>query len=626
MRRLLDDVRALEHMIRTGMIESGVRRIGAEQELFLVDREFRAAPKVMEVLEQIDDDRFTTELARFNIECNLDPIEFGGDCLSQMAKQLNELLTKGQAAARKCGAEILMAGILPTLRKSDLGADNLTPLPRYHALNESLNRLRGGAYEFRFTGTDELIIKHDTVMLEACNNSFQVHFQVGAEEFARLYNIAQIVTGPVLAAAVNSPLLFGRRLWHETRIALFQQAVDTRDAGLHLQERTARVNFGNRWVKESPVELFQEDVSRFRVLMSGDLGDDPFETLEAGGVPKLKALQLHNGTVYRWNRACYGITNGVPHLRIENRVLPAGPTVADEVANAAFWFGLMAAFSRSKDDLTKQIEFDDAKTNFMAAASRGLSAQLTWFKGKMIPASDLILNELLPLAREGLRARKIKQEDVDLYLGIIEERVATGKTGARWMLDSLSAMKCRGTIGERLSSLTAATMRRQRKGNPVHKWSRARLEEIGGWQRLYTRVEQYMTTDVFTVHEDELIDLVANLMDWEHIRHVPVEDNNNEMVGLVSYRSLLRLLGRDLHRKDSRLVPVCDVMHRDPITITPETTTQDAIELMREKRVSCLPVVKDRQLVGIVTEHDFMNIARQLLEELLKEPSESNPS
>lgn len=619
MRHLLTDLRALEQIVSSGMIESGVRRIGAEQEMFLVDSSWRPAPAAMKLLPEIDDPHFTTELGLFNLEINLDPLVFGGDCLSKMEQQLNELLEKIRQVASRSDLHIVLTGILPTIRKSDLDLDNMTPLDRYKALNDAMNRLRGGAYELRIKGLDELIVKHDSVMLESCNASFQVHFQVGADEFANLYNIAQAVAGPVIAAAANSPMLFGRQLWRETRIALFQQAVDTRSSTHHLRDRSPRVTFGTRWVDSSVVELFREDIARFRTLVGGELDEDPFAMLSAGQVPQLKALRLHNSTVYRWNRACYGITDGKPHLRIENRVLPSGPTVIDEVANAAFWFGLISGLSSKYEDITEVMSFDDAAVSFHAAARYGLRAELSWEGGKTVPAHELILKQLLPLAREGLEGRDIRGADVERYLDIIERRVDTRRTGAQWLVQSLSEMKGKGTDGERLNALTAATIDRQRSNRPVSEWESAELTEAGGWKHNFVKIEQFMTTDLFTVTEDEPMDLVASLMEWERIRHVPVEDHQNRLVGLISYRSLLRLFAKGEIGTSRRQTAVSEIMHRTPLTVAPETSTLDAIELMRRHRVGCLPVVKDGRLVGLVTERDFMNVAAQLMEEKLRE-------
>ena len=615
---LLTDLKALERMLDEGMIESGIRRIGAEQEMFLINRGFGPSPKGVEILDRLGEP-FTPELARFNLEVNLDPLVLTGDAFSSMEKSLDKMMVQAREAARQEGADVVLTGILPTLTKSDLDLDNITPRSRYYALNDSLNRMRGGApYRLRIQGTDELMIEHDSVLLEACNTSAQVHLQVEADEFARLYNVAQAVTGPVLATAVNSPLLFGRRLWAETRIALFQQSLDTRSGSVHMREMSPRVRFGDRWVNKSVVELFQEDIALFRVLLAMDVEQDPLAELDAGRVPKLQALQMHNSTVYRWNRPCYGISEGKPHLRIECRALPAGPTVIDEMANAAFWIGLVMGAAAEYGDITERMEFDDAKDNFTAAAKLGLRSAMTWLDGETVAAPRLILDTLLPLAEAGLNSHGVDKADIDRYLGVIHDRTRSLSTGARWMVRSLSSMKDSGTRQERLAALTEAMVRLQSTGQPVHTWDLAEPPDQGGWTQSYLRVEQYMTTQLFTVHEDELVDLVAFLMDRKLIRHVLVEDDEQRLTGMVSYRSVLRIIaegGSDGYQQ----IPVRQIMERDPVTVSPETPTLEAIELMRSHRVSCLPVTKEGKLVGIVSERDFMPIAYQLLEERLSD-------
>ncbi len=226
--------------------------------------------------------------------------------------------------------------------------------------------------------------------------------QVNQKDFAKKYNIAQAIAGPVLASAVNSPLLFGKRLWHETRISLFQQSIDTRVSDEHIRDRHPRVTFGTDWVHDGIMDIFKEDILRYRVLLGADFEQDSLEMVKKGITPKLKALTVHNSTIYRWNRPVYGISdNGKPHLRIEARLFPAGPTVADEMANASFWLGLMEGYANLYDDITKHIRFDQAKANFYAAARGGLSKQFTWFDNKKYYADDLIMNELLPVARKG---------------------------------------------------------------------------------------------------------------------------------------------------------------------------------------------------------------------------------
>ncbi len=618
-RQLLQDVRALEYLLQEGAFESGARRIGAEQELFLVDDHFNPAPVVEAVMARNTDPRVVTELTKFNLEFNIDPAEFGGAALSSMERQIVDTLASVRQTVRAEGADVVMCGILPTIHLSDLSTDNLTPLPRYYALDEAIQRLRGGPGQIQIRGTDELFVRHDGMMMEGCNTSFQTHFQVDPEHFAAYYNVAQLVAGPVLAVGCNSPLLFGKDLWRETRIALFQQAVDTRSSNLYLREMSPRVHFGTRWVKDSVTELYKEDVSRFRGILAPDTDEeDPFVVLGRGELPKLRALMLHNGTVYRWNRAIYGVSGDKPHLRIENRILPAGPTAADEIANAAFWYGLVAGLMLEVGDVTTRIRFDDARTNFVSAARQGLGATFTWLDGLRMAAPQLIREHLIPLAHRGLEAAGIVAEDRDRYLGLLDARVASGQNGAEWQISSLRQMRDdspSSTRAERLAALVGAMIEQQQTNEPVHTWPLARVAQARRSRRLEkTRVEHFMATDLYTVHEDELVDLVACLMDWQRIRHVLVEDEQHRLVGLVSHRSLLRYLVNSPLGLEARRVPVSEIMVRDVITVTPETPTQEAIQLMRKHGVGALPVVRDGYLAGLITERTFIEIAGQILE------------
>ncbi len=618
MKHLLRDVHALELMLEKGMVESGVRRIGAEQELFLVDKNWHPAPRSTEILSKLDQPDFTTELGRFNLEFNLSPVTFGHSCLSELEEQLEKYLAQLRSVASEFGCEIVLTGILPTIQKSDLSLENMTPNPRYAALNEAMSRLRGRLYEFNIRGIDELLVQHDNVMLEACNTSFQLHFQVAPHEFAELYNVAQLISAPLLAGATNSPLLFGKRLWRETRIAVFQQAVDTRRATPYLRESMGRVSFGTRWVESSILEIFREDIARYRLILATEIDEDPFEAIEKGAPPQLKALCLHNGTIYRWNRPCYGISNGKPHLRIENRVLPAGPTVIDSMANAAFFFGLLSGFSREYGNPSRLLDFSDVGSNFLSAAQLGLGAQFSWLGNRTVPAQELIVKELIPLAREGLRNGELNQEDIDRYLDVLEERVQTQRTGSEWILSSFNSMPKQGSRSERLAAITAGTVKRQATGAPVHTWDVANLDEAGGWKPNYMRVDQFMRTDLVTVNENDTLELVANLMDWEKVRHILVEDSQHRLIGLISYRAILRHYGKHGSEGAGKTVHVRDIMKRDPVTVFPETSTVKAIETMRRFKVGCLPVVQGAQLIGLVTEREVMDIAADLLEKGLR--------
>ncbi|WP_438026467.1 CBS domain-containing protein [Sorangium sp. So ce233] len=626
MRALLDDVEALEQLLRDDRIESGVRRIGAEQEMFLVDRALRPAPLALEVLERAADGRLTTELARFNLEANLCPLPFGGDCLRRLEAELSDVVGRAAEAARAVGADVLLAGILPTLRAGDLRLENLTPSPRYHELNRALLQLRQGDFRVSIHGLDELEMTHDNILLEACNTSFQVHLQVGAREFAPLYNLAQVVTAPVLAAAVNSPLLLGQRLWHETRIALFESSIDTRPTDRDVRQHRPRVHFGDGWVREGALELFREDIARFRVIMTAETGEPPAAVLARGEVPDLRALRVHNGTVYRWNRPCYGVADGVAHLRVESRALPAGPTVLDEVANAAFFFGLMSGLAPEHPRIDLEMPFEDAKANFFAAARHGLKAQLTWL-GQSLPAAELVLSRLLPAARAGLSAAGIDAGDIDRYLGVIEERVRRGQTGAQWALGSLASMAGRGTPEMQHRALCAAMLARQQEearggsARPVHTWEPAALEpDLDLLRESYRTVGQFMSTDLFTVRPTDIVDFAASVMDWRHVRHVPVEDDQGRLVGVVSHRALLRLIARGAASPNGSAPPtVASIMRPDPVTIAPETPTLEAMRIMREQRVGCLPVVAGERLVGIVTERDLLDVSARLLEAFLRD-------
>jgi CBS domain-containing protein len=626
MRTVLADLRALEQMLEAGAFERGVVRIGAEQELFLVDRAYNPAPGALKILERIDDPHFTTELGLFNLEANADPQPLAGKGLAKMEEQLAFLFAKVKKTAAALEMHAVLAGILPTIGKSDLGMHNMVPNPRYYALSRAMGEARGEAFDFFIKGIDDLVLKHDSVMVEACNASFQVHLQIPEpDRFAHYYNLAQLLLAPVLAAGPNSPVLFGRRLWSETRIALFEQACDIRTPGHHLRDSIPRVSFGSQWLEGSVAEIFRENVVRFRALVGTETDEDASAVLKKGRVPELKALRLHNGTIYRWNRPCYGISeNGKPHLRVELRVLPSGPSIADEVANAAFWLGLMSELSVTIEHVPARIEFGDARINLYAAAREGQGARFTWLDGRQALAQQLILDELLPLAKAGLDRAGADAEDSARYLGIVERRVRTGRTGARWMLQSLSEMKGRASSGARLTALTAAMIARQETDRVVSDWERARLDESESERVGHHKVSQYMSTDIFTVRADDPVELVADLMGWERIRHVPVEDHKGRLVGLVSYRGVLRHLS-GLHKFPPQpgggSSPVSDIMKRELVTVTPDTPTLEAISLMKRYRIGCLPVVQDGHIVALLTEEDFMGIASKVLAEEQKQES-----
>jgi CBS domain-containing protein len=622
-RYLLNDVKALEHLINNDMFETDIVRIGAEQEICLVDaKTYKPMCINRQVIEKMKSPEWLdTELAKFNLETNMMPREFTGNCLSQMEQETLSYLNKIREAVRSLKGHVVLAGILPTLRKFDLDMENLTDNPRYLGLMKAIqSQLLGNAFELFLKGIDELHIKHDSPLLEACNTSFQVHLQVAPKDFVNLYNIAQTLAAPVMAISANSSLLFGKRLWHETRIALFQQALDTRSSHDHLRERSPRVNFGNDWLHDSILDIYREDIARFRVLMTADEREDSMGKIGKDIVPKLKALQVHNSTVYRWNRPCYGISpNGKPHLRIENRVIPAGPTVLDEIANAAFWLGAMTGIKDLGINVTKELAWEDVRDNFMKAAQFGIDTNFNWRgDGVKITARKLILKKLLPIARQGLKNRNVDEADIDKYLGIIEERAKQHTNGARWQLRAFTKLKKSTTTDEATAALTAAIIKNQEMELPVHAWQLPEASELEEYLPSRLKVAEFMTTDLFTVQKDDIIDLVTEMMDWRKIRYMPVEDAKGKLAGLVTSRLLLRHYSHGGHLNPKKITSVKDVMIADPITIGPKGTIMEAIHLMRDNKIGCLPVVQgdDNELIGIITEMDYLRVSARLMERM----------
>lgn len=618
---LLDDVQALSYMLDHNWFEDNITRMGAEQEIALVNRDtLKPATVAMKALEAIGHHPWlTTELAAFNLEINLQPHELTGDCFSRTEQELLTNLHTVRECLLTMDTDLVLTGILPTLRKNDLVMENLTPRDRYYALMDTLKAMKQGqAFELRLTGIDELLVKHETPLLEACNTSFQVHLQVSPSNFVRMYNFAQTLAGPTLAVAANSPIVFGRRLWHESRIALFQQSIDTRSSHDHMRERSPRVQFGGGWLKDSILNIYKEDIARFRVLIATASDEKSLELIKKGQAPKLKHLQLHNGTVYRWNRACYGISdNGKPHLRIENRVLPSGPTVVDEVANTAFWLGTMLGMSEQIDDVTQRISWEDVRDNFGKVARFGIDTQLNWFDDKKISTIKLVLDQLLPMAEKGLRDAGVRDDDIQRYLGVIEGRTRSHMNGARWILRTYTKLLSQtANQDEALCALTASIMEHQQTNQPGHTWDTPDPDILRNYKPINLKVEEIMTTDLFTAHENDNIAMVTEIMDWRKIRYMPVEDDKGNLIGLITSRLLLRHYSKNYKLEPSVPRIIGDIMIREPITVTQETTLIQAMAIMRENKIGCLPVVKDKELIGIITEMDFLRVTSRLLERM----------
>lgn len=427
---------------------------GYEVEAWLIDKLYQPAPINRQYLEKIESELVVPELSTFNIEINTPPQEMHGRALAKMRNELDQTWSRCHRVAGELGADVLMIGILPTVGPQHLTLENISGMTRFRALNEQILRMRKGVpFELDISGRESLKVSHQNVMLEAAATSFQIHLKVSQEKSVRFFNASLIVSAPMVALTANSPYLFGRDLWDETRIPLFEQAVSVRSTRSHWSDR---VTFGHGYVQESLLECFQENRSRFPVLLP-EMIDGPRD--------QLGHLLLHNGTIWRWNRPLIGFSaEGVPHLRIEHRVVPAGPSVIDTIANAAFYFGLVHSIANDETPAEDILSFDQARTNFYAAANQGLNAHIDWLDGTKQPIQTLLRDKLLPLARDGLERQEFASEDIDLYLGVIEQRLDCWCNGAAWQ---------RGWVelhGSDMQALTAAYAERQQGGEPVHRW------------------------------------------------------------------------------------------------------------------------------------------------------------
>jgi gamma-glutamyl:cysteine ligase YbdK (ATP-grasp superfamily) len=462
---------ALARMLRDQLFETSPSQVGQEIELNLVDEHGTPSMRNADVLDAIADPAWATEVGQFNLEINVPPRQLAGDALADLEQEVRGSLNAADAKARGTGCRIVMIGILPTLQKRDLHEGTMSANARYRVLNEQIFAARGEDMRIEIDGAERLLTYADSITPESACTSVQLHLQVSPDAFASYWNAAQSIAGVQVALAANSPFLFGKQLWQETRITLFEQATDTRPAELKQQGVRPRVWFGERWIT-SVFDLFEENLRYFPALLPICEDEDPLAVLDSGGCPQLAEMSLHNGTVYRWNRPIYAVVDGVPHLRVENRVLPAGPSVADVMANTAFYYGLVRALAEAQRPIWSQMSFATAAENLSLAARHGMDAQLYWPGLGEVPVAELVLRRLLPLAREGLRRWEVSPVHADRLLGIIEQRCLTGRTGAGWQVDTVAAVS-RDSGRDRAEALRVMTQRyieHMHTNEPVHTW------------------------------------------------------------------------------------------------------------------------------------------------------------
>lgn len=462
-----------ERMLSVSSFDPGHFMTGMEMEFALVGEDMAPAFLNDEVLEAIGEESFVHELAKYNIEVNVDPRSLEGDAILTLEKDVEDALARAQQASRSVGARLAMIGILPTIMKEHVTRPGWMSTPnRYSALNDAMMRARGEDMFLDLAGEsgERVSLYADSIGPESACTSLQLHLQVAPSQFAAYWNAAQALAGPQLALGANSPFFAGQMLWHETRIPLFTQAADTRSVELVNQGVRPRVEFGDRWIT-SVFDLFEDNVRYFPALLPEISDEDPVAVLESGTPPELAEMRLHNGTVYRWNRPIYDTAGGMPHLRVENRVLPAGPTTIDVLANTAFYYGVLHHLATEDRPVWTQMSFSAASTNFRHGARDGMEARLYWPGYSSISPDELVLRHLLPLAEEGLSSWGVSQAVRDRYLKVIEGRALSRQNGATWQRDTVMAFERRGqNRSEAIASMLALYLDNSEDNTPVHLW------------------------------------------------------------------------------------------------------------------------------------------------------------
>jgi len=455
--RLRQETRLLEDWFRQSSADEEAESAGFELELCLVDEHHLPAPENEAVLQAVHDSHLVAELSRFNLEMNSDPHPVAPTLLRDMREELERLWATAESEAERRRLHLLMIGILPTLPEEELTVKNMSPLLRYRELNEQILRQRQGRpLHLNIQGQEHLVAEHSDVMLEAAATSLQIHLQVSPAKAARFFNAALIASAPLVALTANSPYLFGKDLWAETRIPLFEQAVGLQ-GGLPKEGGLGRVSFGSGYARDSLYGFFLENLERFPALLPVELEEPP---------ECLPHLRLHNGTIWRWNRPIVAPDeSGQLHLRIEHRVMPAGPSVPDVVANIAVYLGLVHSLARGPEAAESRLSFESARRNFYAAAEFGLDAELEWLQGTKVSARELWMKSLLGQARRGLEGLGLDSEDCAYYFEeVLFGRLLRHCNGALWQRGFVSRH------GRDFPALVEAYADWQHRGLPIHEW------------------------------------------------------------------------------------------------------------------------------------------------------------
>lgn len=592
---VLEDLEVLEKLLREGRIESAWR-IGAEQEYVLLDSALNPAPVGPELVQLLADDRFTTELGRFNVEANLTPRPLGKGSFEAMAAELRGLTDRIERAAVNLGARPVLVGSLPHFELGHVSRSFMTPSPRYAELDRAAMSALGGRMTVALRGMDSLIAQQDSIMPEALGTSFQVHLQVPGGVLPSAYNWSVAIAAPLVAAAGNSALIGGRRLWQETRIALMELCADIRGRAALRRGGRSRTSLGPGWMRQSPLELYQADLSTFDSALCG-APVASFAQLERGEVPTLAALALFNGSIWPWLRVCYGVSGGRPHLRIENRLLPSGPTLADEISNAALWVGLVLALQLEAADPSQELPFELAEANLHAAGQDGLGATLTWLRGRRVTAAELLKRQLLPRAVEGLQRAGLDTAEATALLAPVVARIETGQTGARWMTRMFSSLPPRWSRRRRARWTMARWLEEARTGAPVHAWSAAvgNPAQLEGAQ---TPAVTWAREEPVVIRSDAPVSLARAVARWSGVSWVAVEAQDGRYLGALSAERL----GREVDGDGA----VLELPYTELPELGVNATVADALVAFADGGYSAAAIVEDESLVGLIFEEDLL--------------------
>jgi gamma-glutamylcysteine synthetase len=596
---LLKDMEAFETMLKNNNFDTE-RKIGAEQEMVIIDKEGNPAGQGNALLNRLADEHYTSELAKYNLELNLDPLPLKSQCFNQLIKKLEFYLTKTHEIAQQLNTRIFLTGILPTITKSHLALENMAEEERYKILSDEFLALRGSNFRVYLQGIHDLNFSLDSILVEACNTSYQMHLQLEPSNFNRDYNWAQMIAAPVLSLGCNSPLLFGKELWQESRIALFKQSMDTRNFNSHFREKIPRVYFGEKWIDQGPAELWKNDIARFPLVLCAETSECSVKLLNEGVIPDLKSLKLHTGTTYSWNRLCYGTKDNLPHIRLECRYLPAGPTPIDQVANQVFWTGLM--LNPTIGDLKNDL-FSSYAENFYKVARNGMQSLLHW-KNRTISCKDLIVKELLPISKEGLLKFNLSKEEIDPYLSIIESRAHSQQNGAQWKLHNFRNL--RKSYNPFLSSrkLVEEYYLRQMSGKPVHEWD---FISIKNNKKKDPKTElpsliasDIMSSELFIIDIGLSVALALSIMKWRRIHHIIGHDPM-----ALSYHIFTN---KGLEKQNNGHKALLQCASGKHFEINPKTKFEEIKNKFMETAASSALVIEEDLLVGIITLSDLNKI------------------